>query len=433
MNRFYIFGLLCLSSWLLPMASTAQSLTVSPYSRYALGDIFQAASTRNASMGGIGAATANYASINLANPAGYADLRFTTMDISAFGQFTRVGTEVGNSDQFTAGFQNIAFGFASQKGPTLVFGFAPFSTVGYELRNTGLLEIDTTTYIQEAVYAGEGGLNQAFIGAGHRFWKDRLRLGANFQFRFGNSRYNTLNRLLVNDTLAASGFQPISSVEDTYVRTLMGQLGVIYEDTLNREKNVLVRLGGVADLSLTSSGDRFRRYSNGLQSDSLGSLETQGVTFPPRFTGGVTFLRPGYWSIGLDVVYQDWSQIQYFGDSLDLQPELRVALGSEWTPDPLGFSYFKRINYRAGFYYQRTYIAFDGEAVPDYGVTLGVGLPASRKGNNRFNQGRASSRINFSVELGRRGSSTLPLEELYARFRLGLTLNDTWFIKRVVD
>ena len=433
MNRLLLLGLLWLSSLGLAHVAYAQGLTVSPYSRYAIGDIFQATSTRNAAMAGIGAATANYASLNLINPAGYADLRFTTMDVSAFGQLTRIRTSQGLSDQFTAGFQNIAFGFSNRKGPTIAFGFAPFSTVGYELRNLQDVRIDTDTLIEETRYRGEGGLNQVFLGVGYRFWKNRLRVGANFQFRFGNTRYSTLNRLLVNDTLPLASFQPISTVEDLYARTLVGQFGLIYEDTLNRAQNVLIRLGGVADLSLNAGGDRFRPYSNGLATDTIGGVEQEGITFPPRFTGGVTVARPGYWSIGLDVTYQNWEQLQYFGDSSVLEPELRIALGSEWTPNPTAFRYLKRINYRAGLYYQQTYITFDGEQVPDYGLTLGIGLPASRKGNNRFNQGRAASRINFSVELGRRGTGTLPLEELYARFRLGLTINDTWFIERVVD
>lgn len=433
MKRFLFLGLLWLANWLMSSHLMAQSLTISPYSRYAIGDIFLPNTTRNVSMGGVGAATANYFSINMINPAGYADLRYTTMDVSAFGQLTQVRTGVGESDQFTAGFQNIAFGFTGRRGPTLVFGFAPFSTVGYELRNLRPVQIDTTSFTEETRYAGEGGLNQVFIGMGHRFLKNRLRVGANFQFRFGNTRYNTLNRLLINDTLPSASYQPISTVEDTYARTLVGQFGLIYEDTINREENVLFRIGGVADLSLAADGDRFRRYSNGLQSDSLGELQEQGISFPPRFTGGITLLRPGYWSISLDGVYQDWRALQYFGDSSVLQPEIRIALGSEWTPNPVAFRYFKRINYRLGFYYQQTYIAFEGQSVPDYGISLGMGIPASRKGNNRFNQGRAASRVNFSVELGRRGTGELPLEELYARFRLGLTINDTWFIKRVVD
>ena len=91
----------------------AQELTLSPYSRYAIGDIISSASTRNAAMGGIGVATDNYFSINRLNPASYADMYFTTMDVSVFGQFSGLSSNTSTANQFTAGFQNLAFGFPS--------------------------------------------------------------------------------------------------------------------------------------------------------------------------------------------------------------------------------------------------------------------------------------------------------------------------------
>ncbi|MEL7191312.1 MAG: hypothetical protein AAFO96_02660, partial [Bacteroidota bacterium] len=62
-------------------------------------------------------------------------------------------------------------------------------------------------------------------------------------------------------------------------------------------------------------------------------------------------------------------------------------------------------------------------------------LPTGRSGNNRFNRGRSSSRLNLSFELGRRGSlaAGFPVEENYARIRLGINLNERWFVRRVVD
>ncbi|MNY13615.1 hypothetical protein D3C86_1467580 [compost metagenome] len=54
-------------------------------------------------------------------------------------------------------------------------------------------------------------------------------------------------------------------------------------------------------------------------------------------------------------------------------------------------------------------------------VTFGLGLPL---GYTRF----AISKLNFTTELGRRGTLTNGLvQENYINFHLGITLNDTWF------
>ena len=432
MNRISILLLLALG-W---VQLSAQTLTISPYSRYAIGDIFHGASTRSAAMGGISLAAPNYYNVNYLNPAGYGDLIFTTMNVSAFGQLSGIRTASQNSNQFTGGFQNVSFGFPPNKGPKLVFGFSPYSTVGYEVLDRSPMAIQDTTYTQETTYSGEGGLNQLFIGLGGSVFKKKLRLGGNAFFRFGNTQYRWNNQLFLGDSLTATTavFQPSRITQDVYVSSFAVQGGAIYQDTLRRDPNILWRIGGMAEYTASSNADRFTVFDNVFVLDSLAGREVGDISFPLRWGAGASIHRPGYWTVGADLVYQDWSQFSSFNDSVSLNPEFRAALGGEFAPDPTAFNYFKRIQYRVGAYYQQTYIQFDGEPVLDYGLTLGIGLPAGLKGNNRFNRGRAASRVNLSVELGRRGNSTtLPLEEFYARFRLGLNINDTWFIQRAVD
>ncbi|MEO1452047.1 MAG: hypothetical protein AAFV07_21120, partial [Bacteroidota bacterium] len=108
--------------------SFAQNLTLSPYSRYAIGDIFSSSSVRNASMGGIGVATDNFFSINRVNPASYADIAFTTMDVSAFFQFNQLRTDESTATPFNGGLHDAAFAFSNNKAPVIAFGFAPYSS-----------------------------------------------------------------------------------------------------------------------------------------------------------------------------------------------------------------------------------------------------------------------------------------------------------------
>jgi hypothetical protein len=414
---------------------TAQNITLSPYSRYAIGDIFSATTTRNAGMGGIGIATDNYFSINRSNPASYSDIVYTTMDLSAFGQFNLMRTETASISPFNAGFHDAAFAFPSNKGgPVIVFGFSPYSSVGYEVLNRRDVVIDTTTYTEDTQYKGNGGLNQAFLGASFKMLKSRLRIGANFQYIWGNTQYNWFTQIL-NDSIPVAQFQPIQAVEDVFVGGVNGQLGLMYVDTINARKRIFLRLGATAESTLGMSGDRFRVFNNSLVGDTLGTAEEGSITLPLKIGAGLMIHRPGKWSLGADFVYQDWSQFQYFSDQPSLGPEFRAGIGGEFTPNIDGDKYIQRFNYRFGAYFKQTYIEFNEEPVVDYGITLGIGIPAGAKGNSRFNPGRATSRISLSVEAGRRGAITenLPLEQLYARIRLGFSINDRWFVRRVVD
>ena len=415
----------------------AQELTLSPYSRYGIGDLFSNTTTRNAGMGGIGVASDNYFSLNRVNPAGYADLVFTTFDISGFSQLSNLRSANSSEGQVTAGFQDIGFGFPSNKNLVLVMGFAPYSAVGYSASELRQITIEDSVYLEENRYNSRGGLNQAYLGLATRAIKNRLRLGVNLKYLFGNTQFDWTNQVLtLRDTIGVPTFQSLSVRQDVYIKGLSGQVGLMYQDTINASKRILWRIGATADYSLNLQGDRFSVFGNGVFSDTtLPGVELSDIVIPPSIGGGFMINRPGYWSFGADFMYQNWSQFQYFGEESALGQQIRAGIGLELTPDPESFNYGKRINYRFGAYWKQSYIQINDQPVQDYGVTLGFGLPAGLKGNSRLNQGRATSRINFSFELGRRGSvnESLPLEELYARIRLGITLNDRWFIRRVVD
>ncbi len=408
----------------------AQNLTVSAYSRYAIGEILDFTTTRNTAMGGIGVATDNFFSVNQVNPASLTDIVYTTMDISAFGQFNRFQTEQGNRYPINAGFQNLSFAFPSNNGPVIAFGFAPFSAVGYDIIDTRNVQLDTT-YIQRLNITGDGGLNQVFLGAGFKALNQRLRIGVTGRYLFGNTLYTWQQALLTEDSSLVSGVLPVVLTRDVYINGLSGQVGLMWVDTLNKEKKRFLRIGASADYSLTLTGDRYL----GRGEDTIRSLELGDIQIPLKAGLGFMIHQPGAWSLGADATYQDWSRLEYFSDSTDLGAEFKVGVGGEYIPDYQSFKYWNRVAYRFGGFYKQTYINFENVPLNDYGVTFGVGLPAGRQGNSRFNRGRASSRISLSFVVGRRGSlnAGLPAEEYYGRIRLGFNLNERWFVQRVLD
>ncbi|MEM6802411.1 MAG: hypothetical protein AAF696_13465 [Bacteroidota bacterium] len=413
----------------------AQELTLSPYSRFALGDILSGATTRNAAMGGIGVASDNYFSVNPINPASYGDMYFTTLDFGGFWQASRLETPTSEGNQRTAGFQNVGFAFPSNDNFVFAAGFSPYSAVGYNVTTFNTLQVEDSSLIERTDYSSAGGLNKVYFGTAIRLLNSRLRLGVNFQYSFGNTQYDWRKDIFAQDSVTRlPDFRSVQIIEDAFLSGWLTQIGAIYVDTLNASNLTMLRLGAVLDYNLNLDGDRFTAFSNGIAADTINNIEEGNADIPTKLAFGVMLTQLSKYSLGFDVSFQNWEDFRYFSDDTRLGREIRLALGGEFTPNYRSLKYFKRVNYRAGAYWRQTYINVGGEAVQDFGFTVGLGIPAGLKGG-RPSQGRSVSRFNISAELGRRGSldGNQQLSELYARIRFGVNLNDRWFVRRVVD
>ena len=86
--------------------------------------------------------------------------------------------------------------------------------------------------------------------------------------------------------------------------------------------------------------------------------------------------------------------------------------------------YFKRVTYRAGGYYEKSYMKVNGKNLSAYGITLGCSLPISRLNNA----------LNLAVDLGERGSlKDNMVRERYVQFIINVNIHDLWFIKPKYD
>ncbi len=421
----------------------AQNLTLNPYSRFGIGEIFPNTTARNMAMGEVSQATYNYASVNRLNPAAYADLLYTVVDFSGFSKQSWLRTRNDEEKQFSAGFQNLMFGFPTNKSLVLTFGFAPFSSVGYDISTQYTIRIDDTTQTGLANYTAEGGLNQGFIGLATTLFQRKLRLGVNGYFTFGNLRYRWQSAVL-NQSL--SDYSDVQIEEATYVSGGGLHGGFIFSDTLSGKippgkkqpqgPVTILRLGGSVDYSFDLNGDRLITYDNRQVLDTLSDgLELGAVVIPAKLGFGASIVRPGHWELSAEATMRDWTQFQYFSDSINLSRGLRVAVGGEWIPKISGDSYFQRIAYRAGFYRDQTYLTVAGNPIIDMGFSIGFGLPSSRRGTNIFNRERAYSQLSLGFAFGKRGSlkDGHALEETYFKARVGITINERWFRKVQID
>jgi hypothetical protein len=201
------------------------------------------------------------------------------------------------------------------------------------------------------------------------------------------------------------------------------------EATETKKQLYLVRAGGIFEPGATLKGERLISFDNSIVTDSVSLIEGS-AKLPMKLGFGLSFGRPNRWSIGADFSLQDWSKFQYFNEANVLQSAISANLGGEWIPNLVSKNYASRIAFRAGVYYNGASLTLNNTPVTEVGVNLGVGLPIGF-----FNAaGLNFSRVNLGFGLGHRG--TLDgnlLEETTFNFRLGVNLNDIWFIKRRID
>ena len=424
---------------LISVSAFSQNLTLSPYSRYGIGDVFSYSNVRSAGMGSVGIATSTVFSPNRYNPASYSDyylttnrtkntLRRTTLDVSGFANVNFLSTEKGKGTQSTAGFRDLTFVFPSNKKLAIAFGFAPYSAVGYTVRDTFRTQIDTNKILSVIDYAGRGGLNQAFVGGATSFWGNRIRAGANLYYAFGNVQNEWSSYLFYGGAV-----QTITT-RNSHLSGIGALVGVQYQDTLKKDStngSILLRLGLVTDYNVSMNASRTTIYGGNV-TDTLGNEIKSSINVPTKYGIGFELSKPLKWYVAGDILYQNWKNFQYFNDKIVYGSDLQAGLGGEFTPNMLGDKYLQRISYRGGGYFHKTYLDnFGGKSVTDQGVSLGVGIPMSR---SKQAYSEYLGRFNLSVELGQRGSlGSQPLSELYSRVRFGITISERWFVRRVVD
>jgi hypothetical protein len=201
------------------------------------------------------------------------------------------------------------------------------------------------------------------------------------------------------------------------------------EAKVTKTQRYLVRVGGTFDPGFSLKGEQLYRYNNNGVQDTL--FDGEGtVSMPSKLGFGLSIAQGNKWMVGADVSMQDWTNFGFFGEPNTLNNSMNINVGGEWIPEITGSHYARKIAYRFGGFYSATFLTLYGNPINEYGLTAGVGLPIGF-----YNPiGQSYSRINLGVNVSRRGTlNDNLLQELTFQFRVGVNLNDVWFIKRRVD
>jgi len=275
--------------------------------------------------------------------------------------------------------------------------------------------------------SGSGGLTQVYWSNGVRLTKD-LSVGLRSAYMFGPIS-NVYTNVLT--TLPNQGDPYLVNIENKKnVHGFNFALGVSYSlDSLGRKKDRRLSFGAVYavasnfkakvlnSISRTSlAGDTIEHYTI--------SSDNGKVHFPESYTIGIAYGRGSRWNVSTEFFYQDWGKFKSVNEEEEgLTGAWRTAVGGEFTADPYALeNYLKRITFRAGLSYQEYPYYANNARVKDYGINLGLSLPAGR------------SSVDLAAQFGKRGDKSVNvLEETYFRIFFGITFNDQWFIKRKFD
>lgn len=400
-----------------------QNRSSSPYSMYGIGLINNTFDTRSGAMGGIAFGLRDIASINFANPASYTALPAQSFTFST-GVLTNKGTlsSVNGSEKVSYGSINyLAFGLQVAKGWSSSFGIIPISNVEYSFGNQ---TVDPIVGDIHYTNIGTGGINELFWGNAFKIGK-HFSVGFNAGFLFGN--INKERQLVFRDTT-------------TYFHTSISEILLVHDFQLsygvqyyNELKNGLLFTAGATYTRKTNIKAEKDYFIRSFTQTEIGIDVTQGTVIsdsavegqlilPQTFGAGFVFEKKDKWKFGFDFEVENWSDYRDFGVVDSLNNSFRISLGGEYIPNKNDvYSYFKRVAYQFGLRYEKSNLTLRNKQISEYGISFGVSLPMKR----------SRSTFNLAFEIGQRGTIVNNLiKEKYFRFRLGISLQQLWFVKR---
>ena len=400
--------------------AAAQSGSVSPYSSAGLGERNFNGTQATRHMGGLDVFTDSIHA-NLNNPASYGFLKVTTYSLGIHYRNTNLAslTESANADDASLDYLAVSipagkFGFG--------FGILPYSSVGYRIQT-----LDSATEGQNTLnrYEGEGGINQAFLSVGLPL-TSFFSIGVSAQYNFGNLFYRTgqfiegvdTGTLLTNQSsISGLNYQYSAQVNIPIKRKYLLQGMYVYQP----------------EAFLNSQNDRIF-YTQSLSNDTVVDFEeidlnTQGLRETELETSQTTKIGLGFgenkkWFLGIQhnlTKSANFTNNFFSRSTISYRDAKQWIVGGFYIPDYASFtSFWERVVYRFGFRTEQMSLIINNLPITETGISFGIGLPLGSLSN-----------ANIGFEVIQRGAKQSGLiQETLVAMRIGLSLNDIWFIKR---
>ncbi|NVK04471.1 MAG: hypothetical protein HWD92_06595 [Flavobacteriia bacterium] len=411
-------------------------ISVSPYSIFGNGDREPGKFAHQFGMGGVSAALHDPLQINIAQPASFSRLKYTTIELGGFYQESQFNDGTNTAQTGTGGFNYLAFGFPLSEDWGLVAGLAPYTKIGYEIETQATLPFSTAT----VQYFGSGGYDRAYMGTAYELF-DRLSIGVMGSYYFGTAERTTL--AIMDDrnfystgqdeSIRATGFNWEAGMQYTQV----WGADSAQEFTVGATFSPITELDGTLNdyyytFAINGQGNRLPR-------DTVYNINNEqvNVIFNSSYSFGASYgvrhprLVQYAWSITGDYQMLNRSELSSSSELRGtFENGFRASVGGQFIPfyalDLQRSNFFNQIDYRIGAFYENSGLVLNEQVITDRGFTVGMGIPLSRRTNSAVDIKIAS--LNVGMVFGQRGlQEGGNIQENYARFVVGLTLNDKWF------
>jgi hypothetical protein len=412
----------------------AQNLSNSPYATYGIGDVKYDNTIETASMGGISTAyisdfTSNF---NFANPANNANFELTSIKLEATNENNYFKTDYNNtkSTKHSTYLSNISLAFPLSPKLKMGLSYQPYSSKSYEIVNF-IKADDQTTVIGANRFKGSGTLNTAQIALGYKV-NDKFAVGARANYYFGN--LYDLNELTYVNAELINGYETKNNI-----RNFNFTLGASYQN-LNTSTDRKFTVGATTTFGNTSNmttdykNSTYFYDSTGTIAEGSESIIEQKNTssknlLPLQASLGVGYGEENKWFLSLQGDYKKGESITYFGNTLNLEDSFRVSAGGWYLPNYNNFrSYFSRIVYRYGAFYEKGNLKIAGQNINKFGVSAGVLLPFKNSSITRM------SGLELGLEVGKRGTLKNNLiNQNFINLKVGFNFADKWFRKTLYN
>ena len=402
----------------------------SVYSRFGLGELRSFSSSQTQAMGGGGTALWSYNYTNLDNPASWS--RQVLVRAVAGMRLDGIrATDTNNNVKtlHSGSLGAVQFGVPLKNDRLgLALAFEPFSRTNYLITMQNVLITDPTlgdTTSYRIDYEGTGGLQLARIGLGVQVVPG-FSVGAGIDFLFGITAETR------RTSFASTDFTQTVLSNNTRAGGVTGSIGVIASRTGILAEQDDISVAARLRLPATLQQTRTRTLGESLNRDTLGTDIRGDSRLPLSARFGVAYHLDNRWAFTADWLYEPWSAFESDlelpgytpGGASGFRDRSRISGGIEWQPGGANLleSYFERVAYRLGIYYDGSYVApAEDVDLTTRALTGGFSLPALLAG----------ARMDVNFEFGSRGATDgLHIRDRFITVSATLNVGERWFVKR---
>ena len=403
-------------------STISQTNTGSPYSLNELGEINFTGNVSYQSMGGIDASIDSI-EFNINNPSSLAKIKTTNYLIGTFYKSSSLSNNSLKENIKTSNVNYIAIGIPV-KNFGFGFGVLPYSSVGFNLQTTE--EYNDANSINQRLFGADGNINKAFLSVGIPFLK-YVSLGASANYNFGKFNYERFNLM---DGVNYGVFSNSSSEIKGFTYNFSSNLLIPLKNDLTL--SILYSLYPEGELDSYNIESLYTSNSSSITLESLGDfvdidldsrgLENTKLPVPKKSIYSIGLEKKNSWFIGAQYenkLSSGFENVFLNIKNVTYRDANSISFGGYFIPDSSSLvSYWKRIKYRFGIKNDKKSIIVNNLPINQFSLNLGLGLPIA-----------GLSKANLGLEIGKIGDDDL-IKENYFSLRLGLSLNDVWFIKR---